>query len=395
MTDFRGAAAIAHSGGPTPVLNASLAGAVTECRRHAEIGGVYGVRFGARGLVEGDFMDLENCGASVLEALAHAPGSALGCSRRPIEAHEYPQAIGGLRRRNVRYFFYTGGNGSMGTALALDGAAREAGYEMRVIGIPKTIDNDVAGTDHTPGYASCARFFAHVVRDVGEDNRALPPPVEVIEVLGRTTGWVVAATALARHHEDDAPHLIYFPENGLSADRLCADVERVYRRIGRCLVAVCEGQRDEAGGWFGTELNNLPGARGVLPANMGQVLAKMIWAATGVRARAEKPGLAGRSCAALVSEVDREESWRCGEAAVRAAVEGRSGEMVAIRRAAGSPYRSEMELTPLEQVVGIERRFPAEWMAPDGNDVTPEFIEWARPLVGEVKRHARLESYET
>lgn len=387
---FKAAGAIVHSGGPTPVLNASLVGAVIECHKHHEIAGIYGVRFGAHGLVKGDFIDLTGYEADVLEDLALAPGSALGCSRRKIESDEYPIVIEALRNRDIRYLFYTGGNGSMETALALDLVARELGYELRVIGIPKTIDNDIAGTDHTPGYASCARFFAHAVRDVGTDNCALPPPVEVIEVLGRTSGWVVAATALARHTDDDAPHLIYFPENGLSAARLCTDVERVYRRVGRCLIAVCEGQRDETGGWFGTELNNLPGARGVLPANMGQVLAKIIWAATGLRARSEKPGLVGRSCAALASDVDREESRRCGEAAVRAALEGRSGEMVAIHRAPGAGYRSDMRTVPLTQIAGIERTFPAEWMAPEANDVTPEFVEWARPLVGEVKPHTRL-----
>jgi 6-phosphofructokinase 1 len=358
---------------------------VSEFRKHREIGSVCGVRFGARGLVEHDFVDLS---AASLERLVHAPGSAIGCSRRKIEAREFQTVIDGLRRREVRYLLYTGGNGSMETALALDRAAREQRYELHVIGIPKTIDNDLAGTDHTPGYASCARFFAHVVRDVGEDNRALPPPIEVIEVLGRSTGWVVAATALARHREDDAPHLIYFPENGLSAARLCADVERVYRRLGRCMVAVCEGQRDETGGWFGAELNNLPSMRGVLPANMGQVLAKLIWDATRLRTRAEKPGLVGRSCAPLASEVDREESWRCGEAAVRAALEGRTAEMVAIRRVGGASYASEMTTVPLAEIVGVERRFPAEWMA--DTDVRPEFIGWARPIVGEVAPHPRL-----
>ena len=155
------------------------------------------------------------------------------------------------------------------------------------------------------------------------------------------------------------------------------------------MVAVCEGQRDQTGGWFGAELNNLPGQRGVLPANMGQLLARLIWSATGLRTRAEKPGLAGRSCAPLASEVDRAESWRCGEAAVRAAVAGARGEMVAIRRVAGAAYRSEMETVPLEEIAGIERRFPAEWMTPERNDVTPAFLEWARPIVGEVTPHPR------
>jgi 6-phosphofructokinase 1 len=379
------AAAIVHSGGPTPVLNAGLAGAVSECRKYRQINRILGVRWGARGLVEHNFVDLS---FAALDGLAYAPGSAIGCSRRKIETEEFARVIDGLRERDIRYLFYTGGNGSMETALALDRAARAHNYELRVIGIPKTIDNDLAGTDHTPGYASCARFFAHVTRDVGEDNRALPPPIEVIEVLGRNTGWVAAATALARHRDDDPPHLIYFPENGLSAARLCADVERVYRRFGRCMVVVCEGQRDENGGWFGAELNNLPGARGVLPANMGQVLAKTIWDATGLRTRAEKPGLVGRSCAPLASEVDREESRRCGKAAVRAALEGKSAEMIAIRRVEGESYASEMTTVRLEEIVGIERRFPAEWMA-DG-DVRPEFIDWLRPIAGEVAPHCRL-----
>ncbi len=387
---LRGVAVVAHGGGPTPVINASLAGLISEARNHPEITAVRGAIYGAHGLVGGDFRELSHLPDSELRALARAPGSVLGSSRRNFDTADYEKLLAVLRRESVRYLFYTGGNGSMGTALRLDALARTAGWEMRVIGVPKTIDNDIAGTDHTPGYASCARFFAHVVRDVGADNRALPPPIEVIEVLGRNAGWVVAATALARRHEDDPPHLIYFPERGIGVDRLCADVERVHRRIGRCLVAVCEGQKDESGGWFGTELGTMPGARDPLPANMGHVLAKTIWARTGIRARAEKPGLFGRSCAALASEVDREESWRAGEAAVRAAIDGQSGVMVAIERASTAPYRSHLITVPLESVAGVERQFPLEWIAADGNDVSPEFVEWVRPLVGEVAAHFRL-----
>jgi 6-phosphofructokinase len=390
MKQLRGVAVVAHGGGPTPVINASLAGLIAEAQKHPEITAVRGALYGANGLVDGHFCDLAGLGPSELESLARAPGSVLGSSRRKFEDTDYDQILDGMRRDTVRYLFYTGGNGSMGTALRLEAMAREAGWEMRVIGIPKTIDNDIAGTDHTPGYGSCARFFAHVVRDVGADNRALPPPIEVIEVLGRNVGWVVAATALARRYEDDPPHLIYVPERGLSADQLCSDVERVYRRVGRCLVAVCEGQTDERGGWFGAELGSMPGARDPLPANMGHVLAKLIWSKTGIRARAEKPGLFGRSCAALASEVDREESWRCGETALRAAVEGQSGVMVAMERVPGEAYRSEMVTVPLEKVAGTERQFPWEWIAAAGNDVSPEFVRWVRPLVGEVAVHYRL-----
>ena len=385
-----GAALVAHGGGPTPVLNASLAGVMAECRKHPAITELYGARFGAAGLLDADFADLSACGEEIIEAIRIAPGSVIGSSRRNIEAADYDRILDVLKRRDIRSLFYTGGNGSMDTARRIDAFARGRGYELRVIGIPKTIDNDLFGTDHTPGYASCGRFFAHAARDIGADNRALPPPIELIEVLGRNVGWVVAATALARHREDDPPHLIYFPECGTSADRLCADIERVYRRFGRCMVAVCEGQKDEQGGWFGAELITLPGARDQLPANMGQVLARLIWSRTGLRTRAEKPGLFGRSCAALASDVDRAESWECGTAAVRAALAGRSGEMVAIRRLEGDGYRSETFLTPLESVTRKERQFPREWMNEERNHVTQEFVDWARPLIGEVKPHVRL-----
>src|SRR5579885_1449764 len=208
---LRGSAVIVHSGGPTAVLNASLAGIVEEARKHPAITAIYGARHGNSGLRTGNFVDLTG---QDLSALAFSPGSALGSSREPIAPEDYPRLFETLRQLDARYLFYTGGNGSMGTALSLDGFARQNGYALRTMGIPKTIDNDLAGTDHTPGYASCARFFAHAVRDVGEDNRALPAPVEVIEVLGRNVGWIAAATALARNAPEDPPHLIYFPEHG-------------------------------------------------------------------------------------------------------------------------------------------------------------------------------------
>jgi len=385
-----GAAVVAHGGGPTPVLNASLAGVIAECRKHGTFTTLCGARFGARGMVDDDFIDLTACDDATIEALRCASGSAIGSSRRNIEPADYDRILDVLKRRDVRFLIYTGGNGSMDTAMRIDRFAKDRGYELCVVGVPKTIDNDLVETDHTPGYASCGRFFAHVVRDVSADNRALPPPIEIIEVLGRNVGWVVAATALARAREDDPPHLIYFPECGVSADQLCTDVERVYRQLGWCMVAVCEGQKDEQGGWFGAELITAPGARDPLPANMGQVLARLVWSRTGLRARAEKPGLFGRSCAALASEVDRAESYNCGVAAVRAAVEGRTGEMVAIRRAAGAKYESETFMIPLENVARKERRFPPEWMSADRNNVTREFIDWARPLIGGVKPHFRL-----
>jgi ATP-dependent phosphofructokinase / diphosphate-dependent phosphofructokinase len=349
---------VAHGGGPTPVLNASLAGVIFEAQRHSAITSLYGSRFGLAGLLNGPPFDLFAQPRDLINAIASSPGSALGSSRRKLETADLERMFEVLRNLEVRYLFYTGGNGSMTTALELDRFARDRGYELNIVGIPKTIDNDLAGTDHAPGYGSCARFFAHVARDAGEDNRALPTPVMVIEVLGRNSGWVVAATALARQRDDDPPHLIYFPEQPLAVDRLCADVERVYRRLGRVVVALCEGQRDEQGGWFGADLGSLPGARDALPANLGHVIARLIWKETGLRARCERPGLAGRSCAALTSAMDRGESRHCGEAAVRAAIAARSGCMVCIDRVSTKPYRSAIGLVPLEEVAGRERPFP-------------------------------------
>ena len=234
---------------------------------------------------------------------------------------DYDTILKVFRRRDIHCFFYTGGNGSMETALQISRAARDAAYELQVIGIPKTIDNDLAVTDHTPGYPSAARFFIHAARDIGFDNHALPSPICILEVLGRNTGWIAAATALARFHEDDAPHLIYFPERRLSLDRIAADVERVYRRIGRVVVAVCEGQLDEKGLPFGADVDRADSRCTAWRPTWGILWRMELTRKLGIRARAEKPGLLGRSCAALASPIDRKEARNCGRAAVEAALE--------------------------------------------------------------------------
>ena len=383
-------AVVAHGGGPTAVLNASLAGLVEECRRSGKFAALEGARFGAPGLLAGDFVDLLAQPAALIEAVGQTPGSAIGSSRLKLETAGYERIVRNFRRRDVHWFFYTGGNGSMGTALELERFARESGYELGVTGIPKTIDNDLPVTDHTPGYASTARFFAFAARDVGEDNRSLPSPICVLETLGRNAGWIVAATSLARQHEDDAPHLIYFPERPVSLDSMAADVERVYRRLGRAVIAVCEGQLDESGQPFGAAVDRPGVARHRLASNLGHTLAQLLAAKTGLRARAEKPGLMGRSCGPFTSPLDRTEAYECGRAAARAAMEGRSGCMVAIRRESDQPYRSSTFLTPLETVAGRERTLPADWIVPAGNDVLPAFQAYARPLIGDVPGYPRL-----
>ncbi len=369
---MKGNALVAHGGGPTAVINASLVGLVDGCRGMTTL---YGARGGIKGILEENFIDLLSVDRALLASVRDTPASAIGSSRQKLAEADYERILAIFRKRDIRHFFYTGGNGSMDTALRFSNSS-----DLRVIGIPKTIDNDLAVTDHTPGYPSTARFFAEAARDIGEDNRSLPSPVCVLEVLGRNAGWVVAATCLARKGEDDAPHLIYFPERRVSLETICGDVERVYRRLGRVVIAVCEGQLDEQGLAFGADVDRPASAVHRLSSNLGHTLARLITEKTGLRARAEKPGLLGRSCGPFATELDRREAYECGLAAASA----ERGMMVALRR------DSRTFLTPLETVARKERLLPLEWIAPEGNDILPAFAEYARPLVGEIVHYPHL-----
>jgi len=375
---------VLNSGGPTPVINASLLGLVKEARRQQEITQLLGARFGIEGLLNQDFVDLFSLDAGRLAAIEREPSSALGTSRRYLDEATVDTILRALQSRGVGFLFCIGGNGSMGAAARL----AEAGAGLRVIGIPKTVDNDLNATDHTPGYPTAARFFACAARDIGADNRALPGQVEFIEVLGRNTGWLVAATALARREPDDAPHLIYLPESRLSLAQLLDDVDRVYRRLGRCVVTVCEGQLDETGQPFGADVRNSSGHP--LAMNLAHRLAMLVTEKLKLRARSEKPGLLARSSAAYFSQLDWDEARLAGEAAVRAAVDGLSGVMITLERDPGSDYSVRCGTVPLAAVASTERAFPAEWRNAAGNDVTSAFIDYAAPLVGEIDHYPAL-----
>jgi 6-phosphofructokinase 1 len=381
-------ALVAHSGGPTPVINASLGGVIERARQHRRIGKLYGARFGIDGILREDFIDLFAQSERKLAAVSRAPSSALGTSRRRITQKDGERLLRVFRAHNVRQFFYTGGNGSMITACEIAELARQSGYELQVIGIPKTIDNDLAETDHSPGYASAARFFACAVRDLGGDNRALPGQVEFVEVLGRHAGWIVAATALARQEPDDAPHLLYLPEIPLPLDQLLQDVNSVFRRLGRCVVAICEGQLDERGEAFGADVR--PGSRGQLAMNLGHRLSLLTAQKLKLKTRSEKPGLLARASLAFPSQLDWDEARLCGQAAVDAAENGKSGVMVTLVRGPGPGYSAATACAPLEKVACGEKRFPAEWRHPAGGDVAPAFFDYAAPLVGSIERYERL-----
>jgi 6-phosphofructokinase 1 len=381
-------ALVAHSGGPTAVINASLLGIVRGAARHARISKVLGARFGIDGMLRGDFVDVTALAPSALAVVGDAASSALGTSRRAVTPADIERVVDVCRAHDVRWLFYTGGNGSMETARQTDAAARDIGADLAVVGVPKTIDNDLAETDHAPGYASAARFFASAARDLGADNRALPGLVQILEVLGRNAGWLTAATVLARVRPDDAPHLVYLPERRLPLSMFLDDVQRVFDRLGRCMVSVCEGQLDDEGQPFGADVRM--SSRGPLATNLAHRLALLVTERLGIKARGEKPGLIGRVSRDLRSEVDWREARRCGQAAVDAAVEGASGVMVTIERVRGAAYESATGLARLERVAGIERLFPLEWIASSGHDVSRDFTRWASPLVGPLAGDAAL-----
>ena len=387
---MRGVAVVAHGGGPTPVINSSLAGVVEEARRHKTITALYGARYGILGVLNEDFFDLSAQAPELIEAIGSAPASAIGSCRYKVKPEDYQRILDVFRAHEVRYFFYNGGNDSMDTALRVSRLARERGYELRVIGIPKTIDNDLKETDHCPGYGSAARYIASALRDIGEDNRALPTPITVVEVMGRNAGWLTAATTLARQEPDDAPHLVYLPERRISAERIVADVDMVYRRLKRVVVAVCEGLRDEKGEPFGADLVKADGFGHTLAGNLAHTLSRLIAGKLKLRARSEKPGLLGRSSGEFASATDRAEARLCGAAAVRVSFEGETDKMITLVREPGPGYACATGLAALESVANDERPFPSGWLTESNTDVAQAFREYAAPLTGNIPPHPRL-----
>ena len=360
-------ALLLQGGGPTPVVNASLYGVWAEMRKGGGSGGrLWGSKYGLKGLLAGAVLDLSAESPELMAGIRLATGAALGSSRAPLPEGGFERILQTLRKLDIQWLFFNGGNGSMGTALEIQSAALAAGLSLQVIGIPKTVDNDLLETDHTPGYASAGRFWAHAVRDMGMDHRALPSPILITEVIGRNVGWIVAATALARYAEDDAPHLIYCPERPLPRARLLADIEAVYRRIGRVFVVMCEGQLDENGNAFDADVDRPGNPQHRLASNLAHAVARFVARELKLRTRSERPSLLGRSSALTVPELDREEAEECGRAAVRAATQEEQGQMVALRRESSIPYRSSTLLVPLAAVARRERQMPKEFYATPG-----------------------------
>ena len=371
---------IMHGGGPTAVINCSLYGAVTEAKKKLKGGRILAARNGTGGLIREELIDLTEVAEADLEKLLVTPGSAIGTSRDQLNEAEYLRMAEILKRHQIRYVLMNGGNGTMDTCGRLFLACRKQGLEIKVMGIPKTMDNDIAVTDHSPGFPSAARFIAESVREVCADVRGLPIHVSVIEASGRNAGWITAASALAADQGGPGPDLIYLPERPFDEDAFIEDVKELLKVKKGIVVVASEGLKDAAGKPVVEPIFTV--GRATYFGDVGAHLANLVIRRLGYKARSEKPGLIGRASIRLQSPVDRREAIEAGALACREVLSGTTGKMVAFRRVCDRPYRAEAFLTDIDQVMMTERTVPDSYINARGNGVTEAFMDWCRPLLG-------------
>ena len=377
---------VAQGGGPTAVINQSLAGVVLEARRFRDVTRVYGARHGVRGIVDEDFLDLTQETSANLELVAATPSSALGSTRDKPDIAYCQQIFQVMRAHQIEHFFYIGGNDSSDTVRIVSQEAAKAGYPLRCVHIPKTIDNDLVGSDHTPGFPSAARFVAQAFAGANLDNAALPG-VCVGVVMGRHAGFLTAAAALGKKFPDDGPHLIYLPERVFSLEQFLADVKATYERHGRCVIAVSEGIHDASGAAIASLLAKEVerDAHGNVQLSgtgaLADLLCDEIKDKLGIkRVRGDTFGYLQRSFLGCVSEVDQREAREVGEKAVQFAMWGGRDGSVAIKRV--GDYAVNYELLALEAVAGKTRVMEDVFINASGTGVTDAFLQYLRPLLG-------------
>ncbi len=377
---------VAQGGGPTAVINQSLVGVVTEARRFASVTRVYGALHGVRGIVDENFLDLTQETSLNLELVAATPSSALGSTRDKPDVAYCQKIFAVLRAHEIEHFFYIGGNDSSDTVRIVSEEAHKAGYPLRCIHIPKTIDNDLVGNDHTPGFPSAARFVAQAFAGANLDNASLPG-VYVGVVMGRHAGFLTAAAALAKKFPDDGPHLVYLPERTFVLEQFLADVKATYERYGRCVIAVSEGIHDASGEAIASLLSSEVerDAHGNVQLSgtgaLADLLCDEIKAKLGIkRVRGDTFGYLQRSFLGCVSDVDQREAREVGEKAVQFAMWGERNGSVAIRRT--GDYAVEYVLMPLEDVAGKTRVMEDAFIDAAGTNVTEAFRQYLRPLLG-------------
>ncbi|HEY8420954.1 MAG TPA: 6-phosphofructokinase [Thermoclostridium sp.] len=391
MSRLVGNAIFGQSGGPTSVINASAAGVITEALKQDCINKVYGAANGIKGILEEKFYDMGMEDPKELDLLKTTPSSALGSVRYKladpdVDDTDYKRLLEVFKKYDIRYFFYNGGNDSMDTCNKVSKFMQKVGYECRVIGVPKTIDNDLAETDHCPGYGSAARYVATSTMEVYLDARVYDTPmVCVLEVMGRNAGWLTAATALAAY-KGLGPDLIYLPEIEFDMDKFIKDAKEVYEKNnGKLIIAVSEGIKDKNGKYiseYGSDLAKEKDAFGHSQlGGTAQVLASVLKKELKCKARAIEFSLLQRCAAHCGSKTDVEESFKAGQLAVKYAVEGYTDYMVAYEREPGSEYKCNFKLVELHKVANTEKKIPREWITENGTGLTQAYIDYALPLI--------------
>ena len=369
-----------HGGGPTAVINASLAGSLRELREEGFDGKVYGARFGVAGLLKRDMIDLGALSGEDLDALERTPGSAIGTGRDHLEPDDYLRLRNALSELDAAYCVMTGGNGTMDTCRKLAFACDSAG--ITVTGTPKTMDNDLSVTDHSPGFGSAARYLAASVREVVEDVNGLPIHAVVIEAFGRDAGWVTASSALSRLFGSAGPDMILPPEVPFDEECFLDRVMAIHKEKGGLVIVASEGLRYSDGTPIVEPIFQTD--RSVYFGDVSSHLASIIVKKLGIKARSEKPGILGRASIAWQSDIDRAEAVECGRASVRAALSGRTASMSIIRRTSDDPYRTESAVKDISDEILEARTLPASYYDAENYDVRKEFLDYAAPLTGPI-----------
>lgn len=372
---------IMHGGGPTAVINASLYGAIREAKLHKELDHIYAAKNGTGGLLREELIDLKNVPEEKLVLLLQTPGSAIGTSRDQLEQEEYNRMVEILEKYDIGYVLMNGGNGTMDTCGKLYKTCQHKGLDIKVMGIPKTMDNDIAITDHSPGFGSAAKYIAQSVKEVCADVKGLPIHVVVIEASGRNAGWITAASALADDGDGLGPDLIYLPERPFDEDKYIEDIKKMLEKKSGIVVVASEGLKNADGQPVVEPIFKV--GRATYFGDVSAHLANLVIKRLGYKARGEKPGLLGRASIPLQSSIDRDEAELAGKLACEAVLNGTAGKMVAFRRVSTEPYKMEPFLVDIDEVMMYERTMPDEFINEDGNGVTEAFKEWCRPLLGE------------
>ena len=394
---IKGNALIGQSGGPTSVINSSLAGVIKKASETSFIYNIYGMNYGIEGFMQEQLFDLGKQPKKVINGLRKTPSSALGSSRHKVKDEDFPVILNVLKKYDIRYFFLIGGNDTMDTIHRVEEYCRSKKYELTGIGIPKTVDNDLYGTDHTPGFASAARSNILNVLQGGVLARDMQKVDKFViyQTIGRDAGWLAAATALARKNEDDAPHLIYCPEFHFSREKFLTDVEKCIKSYGWVSVVCGEGLKYADGTPVSAstakdKFNNTEfGAMG--GASVATNLHRMIVDEFGYRGEFQITESLIMSDFVRASETDLEEAFKCGIEAVKLAEKGESGVMVTIERVSNRPYKIKFGKAPLKEVAVSAKPMPLNYFNKEGNHVSSKFIEYMKPLVGELPKFVRLE----